>query len=168
MENSEEWMGRVRLECAGTRAETRFRLSPKRTSPFKSAGASFHSTTGSRGVRISGSNAGTPCSEVVWRVLATHSIRQFSLHFSSRASPCAIRFQTHCTTEPPTLWTRYRLNRCRYNRVRLYFDSRERRWHQAADNLVRRFVICLNSIWLIYRLLLHNQGPDIIFTLHYT
>jgi hypothetical protein len=26
----------------------------------------------------------TPCSEVVWRVLATHSIRQFSLHFPSR------------------------------------------------------------------------------------
>jgi len=25
----------------------------------------------------------TPCSEVVWRVLATHSIRQFSLHFPS-------------------------------------------------------------------------------------
>ena len=36
----------------------------------------------------------TPCSEVVWRVLATHSIRQFPLHFPSRASPCAIRFQT--------------------------------------------------------------------------
>ena len=35
----------------------------------------------------------TPCSEVVWRVLATHSIRQFPLHFPSRASPCAIRFQ---------------------------------------------------------------------------
>jgi hypothetical protein len=35
----------------------------------------------------------TPCSEVVWRVLATHSIRQFPLHFSSRASPCAITFQ---------------------------------------------------------------------------
>jgi len=35
----------------------------------------------------------TPCSEVVWRVLATLSIRQFPLHFSSRASPCAIRFQ---------------------------------------------------------------------------
>jgi len=29
----------------------------------------------------------TPCSEVVWRVLATHSIRQFPLHFSSLASP---------------------------------------------------------------------------------
>jgi len=35
----------------------------------------------------------TPCSEVVWRVLATHSIRQFTLHFPSRASPCAITFQ---------------------------------------------------------------------------
>ena len=42
----------------GTRAETRFRLSAKRTSPFKSAGASVQSTTSSRGVRISGSNAG--------------------------------------------------------------------------------------------------------------
>ena len=35
----------------------------------------------------------TPCSEVVWRVLATHSIRQFLLHFPSRASPCAITFR---------------------------------------------------------------------------
>jgi len=35
----------------------------------------------------------TPCSEVVWRVLATHSIRHFPLHFLSRASPCAITFQ---------------------------------------------------------------------------
>ena len=47
-----------RLKCDGTRAETRFRLSAKRKSPFKSAGASVRSTTGSRGVRISGSNAG--------------------------------------------------------------------------------------------------------------
>jgi len=43
----------------GTSAHTRFRLSAKRTSPFKSrGGASVQSTTGSRGVRISGSNAG--------------------------------------------------------------------------------------------------------------
>ena len=184
------------------RAETRFRLSAKRTSPFKSAGASVQSTTGSRSVRISGSNAGytmfrgsvkstgyplrspvfpslplptspcaitfqldstctlavkgwrwlaawtmgdcfwnvmahvqkpdfvfrrkgrvplyrqrlqfirqlaaemcasavvmldTPYSEVVWRVLATHSVHQFSLHFHCRASPCAIIFQLGCT-----------------------------------------------------------------------
>ena len=50
--------GRLRSKCDGTRAETRFRLSAKRTSPFKSAGTSVQSTTGSRGVRISGSNAG--------------------------------------------------------------------------------------------------------------
>ena len=40
---------------------------------------------------------GTPCSEVVWRVLATHSIHQFLLHFLSRASPCAITFQLDST-----------------------------------------------------------------------
>jgi len=46
------------MKCDSTRTETRFRLSAKRTSPFKSAGESVHSTAGSRGVRISGSNAG--------------------------------------------------------------------------------------------------------------
>jgi len=51
-------MCRGQLKCDGTRSETRFRLSAKRTSPFKSAGASVQSATGSRGVRISGSNAG--------------------------------------------------------------------------------------------------------------
>jgi len=49
---------RLRLKCDGTRAETRFRLSAKRTSPFKSAGALVQSTTGSRVVRSSCSNAG--------------------------------------------------------------------------------------------------------------
>ena len=49
---------RGQLKCHGTRAETTFRLSAKRTSPFKSAGASVQSTTGSRGVRISCSNVG--------------------------------------------------------------------------------------------------------------
>ena len=37
---SETIAGRVRLKCDGTCAETRFRLSAKWTSPFKSAGAS--------------------------------------------------------------------------------------------------------------------------------
>jgi len=49
---------RLRLKCDGTRAETRIRLSAKRTTPFKSAGSLVQSTPGSRGVRISGSNAG--------------------------------------------------------------------------------------------------------------
>ena len=39
----------------------------------------------------------TTCSEVVWRVLATHSIRHFPLHFPSRASLCAITFQLDYT-----------------------------------------------------------------------
>ena len=45
---------------------------------------------------------GTPCSEIVWRVLATHSIRQFPLHFPSRASPCAITFQMDSTIGLPS------------------------------------------------------------------
>ena len=49
--------GRLRLKCDGACAETRFCLSAKRSSPFKSAVASVQLTTGSRGVRISGSNA---------------------------------------------------------------------------------------------------------------
>jgi hypothetical protein len=49
---------RLRLKCDGTRVETRFRLSAKRTSPFKSSGASVQLTAGSRGAQISGSNAG--------------------------------------------------------------------------------------------------------------
>ena len=139
--------GTGQLKCLGTRTEIRFRLPAKRTSPFKSAGgASVQSTTGSRGVRISGSNAGytmfrgsvkgtghplhspvhlnrpvgvssvdcwqqrcaisavvmldTPCSEVVCRVLATHCIRQFPLHFPTPASPCAITFQLVSITIP--------------------------------------------------------------------
>ena len=39
----------------------------------------------------------TPRSEVMWRVLATHSFRQFPHHFPSRASPCAIKFQLEST-----------------------------------------------------------------------
>jgi hypothetical protein len=89
----------LRLKCDGTIAETRFRLLPNRTSPFKSAGASVRSTTGSRGVRISGSNAGCTKFRGSVRVLATHSIRHFPLHFPSRASPCAITFQLDSTSK---------------------------------------------------------------------
>ena len=51
-------VARGQLKCDGTRAEKRFRLSAKRMAQFQSAGASVQSTTGSRGVRISVSNAG--------------------------------------------------------------------------------------------------------------
>jgi len=51
-------VGRAETERDGTRAETRFGFPAKRTSPFISAGVSVHSAAGSRGVLISGSNAG--------------------------------------------------------------------------------------------------------------
>jgi hypothetical protein len=53
----------ARLKREGTRAETRFGLSEKWWSPFKSAGESVQSTAGSRGVRISGQTMDRPCSE---------------------------------------------------------------------------------------------------------
>jgi len=74
-------MGRARAEPDGTHAENTFRLSPKRTSPFKSVVESVQSTAGSRGVRISVSNAGYTTFRGRVRVLATHSIHQFPLHF---------------------------------------------------------------------------------------
>ena len=66
---------RLRLKCDGTCAETRFHLSAKRTSPFKSAGESVQSTIGSRGVRVSGSNAGYTMFRGSFE--STHSIRHF-------------------------------------------------------------------------------------------
>ena len=55
-----------------------------------------------------------PCSEVVWRVLATQSIRQFPLHFPSRASPCAIMFRLdfnsyYFSTATVVTWTRHNI-----------------------------------------------------------
>ena len=92
--------GVVRAERDGTRAETTFRLSFKRTSPFKSAGESVQSTAGSRSVGISVSNAGYTTLRGRVRVLATHSIRQFPLHFPTRASPCAITFRRQYNNIP--------------------------------------------------------------------
>ena len=60
----------------------------------------------------------TPCSEVVWRVLATHSIRQFPLHFPSRASPCAITFQLEPTK---ILCVGFFKNMCRKYELRYFF-----------------------------------------------
>jgi len=48
----------------------------------------------------------TPCSGVMWRVLATHSTRQFPLYFPSCASPCAITFQLDSTSVLKRLSTR--------------------------------------------------------------
>ena len=66
----------------------------KRTSPFKSAGGRQFSRLLAAEVCVSAVvMLDTPCFEVAWRVLATHCIRQFPLHFPSRVSPYAITFQ---------------------------------------------------------------------------
>ena len=89
---------RGQLKCDGIRAETRFRLLAKRTSPFKSAGGRQFSRLLAALCASAVIMLDTPCSEVVWRVLSTHSIRQFPLHFPSRASPCVITFQLESNT----------------------------------------------------------------------
>jgi len=114
-----EWeCDRGQLKCDATRAETRFRLSAKRTSPFKSAGGRQFSRLLAAEVCASAVvMLDTPRSEVVWRVLATHSIRQFPFHFPSRASPRAITFQLESTSNmtaivangTKTQWKRARL-----------------------------------------------------------
>ena len=90
--------GRLRLKYDGTRAETIFRLSTKRASPFKSTGASVQSTTGSRGVRISGSSAGDTMFQGCVKSTGYPLHSPVPLHFPSRASPCAITFQLDSTS----------------------------------------------------------------------
>jgi hypothetical protein len=121
----------LRLECDGTRAETRFRLTAfgtwwhmrrnqiysycvwnvmahaqKSDFVFRRNGRVHLNRRGGRQFsRLLAAEVcvsavvmlDTPCSEVVWRVLDTHSIRQFPLHFPFRASPCAITFQLDST-----------------------------------------------------------------------
>jgi len=95
---------RLRLKCDGTRAEARFRLSTKRTSLFKLAGASVQSTTGNRGVRISGNNAGynTFRGSVKGTGYPLHS--PVSTLLSLPASPCAITFQLDSTSLSVWRW----------------------------------------------------------------
>jgi hypothetical protein len=93
--------GRLRLKFDGTCAETRFRLSAQGTSPFNRRGSQFSRLQAAEVCASALVMLDTPCSEVVWRVLATHSIRQFPLHFLSRASPCAITFQLESTSTVP-------------------------------------------------------------------
>jgi hypothetical protein len=97
---------RGRLKCDGTRAETRFRLSAKRTSPFKSAGGRQFSRLLAAEVCASAVvMLDTPCSEVVWRVLATHSIRQLPLHFPPvlQRVPSYFNWTIHYGWHPSTL-----------------------------------------------------------------
>jgi len=89
----------------------------------------------------------TPSSEVVWRVLATHCIRQFPLHFPSRASPCTIIFQLESTCfcvykdavcTPRITWCGP-LNGCGPNAVLCVTNGGIRSDHYALGVTWRRF-----------------------------
>jgi hypothetical protein len=56
----------------------------------------------------------------MWRLMVTHSILLIPLHFSSRASPCAITFQTQSTTSFtcfPCTWQLVIASLCSINRL---------------------------------------------------
>jgi hypothetical protein len=74
-------VGRLRLKCDGTRAETRFHLSTKRTSPFKSA----------RGVS----------SVHYWQASCTHQPAGFELLLQACVlQSCDAYWQASCTHQP--------------------------------------------------------------------
>ena len=135
------------LKRNGTRAETRFRLSPKRTSQFNSAGVSVQPTAGNPVVSISVSNAGYTMFRGSVRVLATHSIRNFPLHFPSLASPCVIRFQTHSSYT--WLWAPKRKVHEVYGE-KFCTDS----WPLTTEIVAMNFKMCiyLHPVWLSWLL----------------
>jgi len=82
----------------------------------------------------------TPCSEVEWRVLATHSIRQFPLHFPSRASPCAITLQLESTTAELPCLTPERYRNARRGRTQSCLATWYRiqsAWRSLCPTLLR-------------------------------
>ena len=104
----------------------------------------------------------TPCSEVVWRILATHSIRQFCLHLPSRASPCAITFQLDSTNKGPqslirNTWDQmcFRIQnfsdfrtviRCMYHILR---DIASRLWDSTM--LPNALLFLQRNVWILTR-----------------
>jgi len=85
--NRSTWC-RLRLKCDGTRAETRFRLSTKRTSPFKSARASVQSTTGRWAVHISLQGLYCSCKPVFCSHVTLTGYQLHSLVSPSILLPC--------------------------------------------------------------------------------
>ena len=76
------------MKCDGTRTETRFRLTAKRTSPFKSAGASVQSTTGRRAVHISLQSLYCSCKPVFCSHVTLTGYPLHSLVSPSLLLPC--------------------------------------------------------------------------------
>jgi hypothetical protein len=81
-------VNRLHLKCDGTRDETRVRLSAKRTSPFKSAGASVQSTTGRRAAHTSLLGLCCSCKPVFCSHVTLNGYPLHSLVSPSLLLPC--------------------------------------------------------------------------------
>ena len=88
----------LRLKCDCTPAETIFRLRRNGRVHLNRRWCQFSRLLAAEVCASAVVMLEPPCSEVVWRTLATHYIRQFPLHFPTRASPCAITFQLDSTS----------------------------------------------------------------------
>ena len=106
----------------------------------------------------------TPCSEVVWRVLATQSIRQFPLHFPSRTLPCAITFQLDSTHPNFTTLISHPRSRVETKNKQFVFFPQKQRTKKSSRLLfwiriskrrplhppdISRHVLCILSRWIL-------------------
>ena len=91
------FVGRGQLKCDGTVQKPDFVFRPNGRVHLNRRGRQFSRLLTAEVCASAVVMLDTTCSEVVWRVLATHSIRQFPHHFPSRASPFAITFQLEST-----------------------------------------------------------------------
>jgi len=143
------YSGTARSKRDGTCAETRFGLSAKRTGPLKWRGGGQFSRL--LAVEECGS-ADRPWIDCVptysARLLATHSIHIFPLHFPSRASPCAISFRTAYTFECTLTYAEQLYAVCCYRHTDVMFT--------ALTLFV--LLICLYSVRHYYRYILGGGG----------
>ena len=102
----------------------------------------------------------TPCSEVVCRVLATHSIRQVPLHFPSRASPCAIRFETQSTMSM-SLYNLYSFchNSVFWDRVNHTSNMEEKEFLSGLSSLGPWMWVPVTTAWHVLRLRMEERPP---------
>jgi hypothetical protein len=94
---------RLRLKCDNTGAETRFRLSAQRTSPFKSAGESVRSTTGRRAVHISLQGLYCSCKPVFCSHVTLTGYPLYFLVFPFTSPPVRHRVPSNFTRSIPIL-----------------------------------------------------------------
>ena len=121
----------------------------------------------------------TPCSEVVWRVLTTHSIRQFPLHFPSCVAPCAITFQLDSTTmlgKAALLqhrsyfwysfsWTDFKWTRQRFDWTAFTVARKGNRNLQINGEKAKQFGNKLNVLIKAEEVQRHKSGRQILLSL---